>query len=58
MWRLWYGAVLGFMALMAIVAILFTLFLIEASNLSSAPVIALVDHRHLRVTCSSSSSGC
>ena len=26
MWRLWYGAVLGFMALMAILSVLFTLF--------------------------------
>jgi hypothetical protein len=33
MWRLWYGAVLGFMALLAIVATLFSLYLIEASNL-------------------------
>jgi hypothetical protein len=32
-WRLWYGAVLGFMALLAIIAVLFTLYLIEASNL-------------------------
>jgi hypothetical protein len=32
MWRLWYGAVLGFMALLAIVAALFALLLIEASN--------------------------
>jgi Mg/Co/Ni transporter MgtE len=34
------GAVLGFMCLMAIIAILFTLFLIEASNALSA-VVAL-----------------
>ncbi len=33
LWRLWYGAVLGFMALLAIIAVLFTLYLIEASNL-------------------------
>lgn len=33
MWRLWYGAVLGFMALLAIVATLFALLLIEASNI-------------------------
>ncbi len=33
MWRLWYPAVLGFMALLAIIVILFSLFLIEASNL-------------------------
>ncbi len=32
MWRLWYGAVLGFMALLAIVAAIFALLLIEASN--------------------------
>ena len=40
MWRMWYGAVLGFMCLMAIIAILFTLFLIEASNLLGV-VVAL-----------------
>jgi hypothetical protein len=33
LWRLWYGAVLGFMALLAIIAVLFTIYLIEASNL-------------------------
>jgi hypothetical protein len=33
MWRMWYGAVLAFMALLAIVATLFGLLLIEASNL-------------------------
>ena len=32
MWRLWYGAVLGFMALLAIIATIFALLLIEASN--------------------------
>ncbi|MGA2011245.1 MAG: hypothetical protein ABSH51_12070 [Solirubrobacteraceae bacterium] len=32
LWRLWYGAVLGFMALLAIVATIFALLLIEASN--------------------------
>ncbi len=32
LWRLWYGAVLGFMALLAIVAAIFALLLIEASN--------------------------
>jgi hypothetical protein len=32
MWRLWYGAVLGFMALLAIVATIFALLLVEASN--------------------------
>jgi hypothetical protein len=44
MWRLWYGAVLAFMALLAIVACLFSLFLIEASNLLAlviAPVIVI-----------------
>ncbi|HEX8975909.1 MAG TPA: hypothetical protein VF781_05295 [Solirubrobacteraceae bacterium] len=41
MWRLWYGAVLGFMALLAIVATLFSLLLIEASNLLGL-VVALV----------------
>jgi hypothetical protein len=33
MWRMWYGAVLAFMALLAIVATLFALLLVEASNL-------------------------
>jgi len=33
MWRLWYQAVLAFMGLLAIVIVLFSLFLIEASNL-------------------------
>jgi hypothetical protein len=33
LWQMRSGAVLGFMCLMAIIAILFTLFLIEASNL-------------------------
>ncbi|HEY2258898.1 MAG TPA: hypothetical protein VGH45_04265 [Solirubrobacteraceae bacterium] len=33
MWRLWYGAVLGFMALLAIIVTIFALLLIEASNL-------------------------
>jgi hypothetical protein len=33
MWRLWYQAVLAFMALLAIVIVLFSLFLVEASNL-------------------------
>lgn len=33
MWQLWYGAVLGFMALLAIVVAIFALLLIEASNL-------------------------
>ena len=33
MWRLWPQAVLAFMALLAIVVVLFSLFLVEASNL-------------------------
>jgi hypothetical protein len=33
MWRLWYGAVLAFMALLAIIATIFALLLVEASNL-------------------------
>jgi hypothetical protein len=41
MWRLWYGAVLAFMALLAIVATLFSLYLIEASNVLGL-VVALV----------------
>jgi hypothetical protein len=32
LWRMWYGAVLGFMALLAIVGTLFCLYLVEASN--------------------------
>ena len=40
MWKLWYGAVLGFMALLAIIAVLFTLLLIEASNVLGV-VVAL-----------------
>ncbi len=42
LWRMWYGAVLGFMALLAIIVTLFTLYLIEASNALGfivAPVI-------------------
>ena len=42
LWRLWYGAVLGFMALMAIIAVLFTLYLIEASNILGAVVAVLI----------------
>jgi hypothetical protein len=42
MWRLWYGAVLGFMALLAIVATLFSLLLIEASNLLGLLVAIVV----------------
>ncbi len=33
MWRMWFGAVLGFMALLAIIVAVFTLLLIKASNL-------------------------
>jgi hypothetical protein len=40
LWRLWYGAVLGFMALLAIVVTLFALLLIEASNVLGA-IVAL-----------------
>ena len=32
LWRMWYGAVLGFMALLAIIGTLFSLYLVEASN--------------------------
>jgi len=32
LWKMWYGAVLGFMALLAIIATLFSLYLVEASN--------------------------
>ncbi|MDQ6836059.1 MAG: hypothetical protein M3016_07710 [Actinomycetota bacterium] len=42
MWRLWYGAVLGFMALLAIVATLFALLLIEASNVLGLVVAVAV----------------
>lgn len=44
-WRKWYGAVLGFMVLLAIVIVLFSLLLVEASNLLGflvAPVIILI----------------
>lgn len=40
LWRMWYGAVLGFMALLAIIAVIFALLLIEASNLLGV-VVAL-----------------
>ena len=42
MWRLWYGAVLGFMALLAIVATLFSLLLIEACNVLGVVVAVVV----------------
>jgi hypothetical protein len=32
LWKMWYGAVLGFMALLAIIGTLFSLYLVEASN--------------------------
>jgi hypothetical protein len=44
MWRHWYPAVLGFMALLVIVILLFSLFFIEASNALGfliAPLIVL-----------------
>jgi hypothetical protein len=42
MWQLWYAAVLGFMALLAIVATIFALLLIEASNVLGLVVALLV----------------
>jgi hypothetical protein len=42
LWRLWYGAVLGFMALLAIIATIFALLLIESSNLLGLVVALLV----------------
>ena len=42
LWRLWYGAVLGFMALLAIIVTIFALLLIEASNLLGVVVALLV----------------
>jgi hypothetical protein len=33
LWRLWYQAVLAFMALLAIIIVLFSLLMVEASNL-------------------------
>ena len=45
LWRMWYGAVLGFMALLAIIATLFSLYLLEASNALGfivAPLIVIV----------------
>ncbi len=42
LWRLWYGAVLGFMALLAIIVTVFSLLLIEASNLLGLVVALLV----------------
>ena len=42
LWRLWYGAVLGFMALLAIIVTIFALLLIEASNVLGVVVALLV----------------
>ena len=45
LWRMWYGAVLGWMALLAIIGTLFSLYLVEASNLLGfivAPVIVII----------------
>lgn len=42
LWRLWYGAVMGFMALLAIIATIFALLLIEASNVLGLVVALLV----------------
>jgi hypothetical protein len=42
MWRLWYGAVLGFMALLAIIVTIFALLLIEASNVLGLVVAVAV----------------
>jgi hypothetical protein len=44
LWRMWYGAVLAFMGLLAIIVTLFTLLLIEASNALGfvvAPVVII-----------------
>jgi hypothetical protein len=45
LWRMWYGAVLGWMALLAIIGTLFSLYLVEASNLLGfivAPLIVII----------------
>jgi hypothetical protein len=42
LWRMWYGAVLGFMALLAIIVTIFAMLLIEASNLLGVVVAILV----------------
>jgi hypothetical protein len=42
LWRMWYGAVLGFMALLAIIVTIFALLLIEASNLLGVVVALLI----------------
>lgn len=41
LWRMWYGAVLGFMALLAIIVTAFALLLVEASNVLGV-IVALV----------------
>jgi len=42
LWRLWYAAVLGFMALLAIIATAFALLLVEASNVLGLSVALVV----------------
>jgi hypothetical protein len=42
LWRLWYGAVLGFMALLAIILVIFAGLLIEASNVLAVVVAVIV----------------
>ncbi|MGZ4295095.1 MAG: hypothetical protein ACXVRM_12710 [Solirubrobacteraceae bacterium] len=42
LWKMWYGAVLGFMALLAIIATLFSLYLVEASNVLGFIVAPLI----------------
>lgn len=42
LWRLWYGAVLGFMALLAVIVTVFALLLVEASNLLGVIVAVAV----------------
>jgi hypothetical protein len=42
LWRMWYGAVLGFMVILAIVICLFALLLVEASNLLGFVVPPLI----------------
>jgi hypothetical protein len=45
LWRMWYGAVLGWMALLAIIGTLFSLYLVEASNALGfivAPIIIVI----------------
>lgn len=42
LWRLWYAAVLGFMALLAIIVTVFALLLVEASNVLGLVVALLI----------------